>query len=95
MLFHYLRDKKKKKQGESENGEWKFTHFTSPGSAPAADKCLSIFRAKWRLLFLYVHGRGLKEHSGISEVGMDPVLKRIWPKIDVPRSRNRSIKPRS
>ena len=27
--------RKKKKEGGSEKGEWKFTHFTSPGSAPA------------------------------------------------------------
>ena len=38
IWFRYLRDKKKKKKeggSEKKGGGWKFTHFTSPGSAPA------------------------------------------------------------
>lgn len=38
ILFQYLRDKKKKKKegGLRKRGRgWKFTHFASPGSAPA------------------------------------------------------------
>ena len=36
--------RKKKKEGDSEKGGWKFTHFTSPGSAP-----VSVNRVKIKL----------------------------------------------
>ena len=49
MLFQYLRDKKiKKKEGGSEKGGWKFTHFTSPGSAPGLFRKSSRIVAKLR-----------------------------------------------
>ena len=33
--FNIWRIRKRKKEGDSEKGGWKFTHFTSPGSVPA------------------------------------------------------------
>ena len=47
ILFRYLRAKEKKKEGSSEKkGGWKFTHFTSPGSAPGLQVVTCCCRPK-------------------------------------------------
>ena len=40
-----MRDKKNKKEGGSEKGGWKFTHFTSPGSAPGPEYVASLLNS--------------------------------------------------